>query len=381
MRIVLSFNFSETYNRCGAQDWGINYLMGLLHLGHDVYLIEEVHDKHCFDSGFEPVSFQDWMGRHHFERLTSTLGLWHQSCLIYNGGQATHGLSFADAITVAESADLLLNFAGRLKAPEILERIPCRAYVDRNPGTEQVYNAVYGIDYGFDRHHYFFTHGLNVGAAECAIPTCGRTWHPTMVPVVLSLWPFVDSPGQQFNTVTGWGGRETFDLAGQYSGEKGDEWSRFVGLPQRTSQQLGLALDFNPRYEDDLSCLRNNGWHLTDARQFRSAADYRAYIVNSKAEFTVVHTPFAKYKIAASVDRLTRYTASGRPVLCQSMGLESHIPIGDGVLTFSTIEEAVDGIDRINSDYPTHCRAARAIAEDYFDSDKVLSRMLRTMGF
>src|SRR5262249_10926986 len=155
-------------------------------------------------------------GTNHFERLTRSLGLWPRACLIYNGGQATHGMPFAEAVEIARNTDLLLNFAGRLKAAEILERIPCRAYVDRNPGTEQVYNAVYGIDYGFDRHHYFFTHGLNVGDTRCDIPTCGRTWHGTMVPVVLDLWPYVNGGGKQFTTITGWGGRETFDLNGKY---------------------------------------------------------------------------------------------------------------------------------------------------------------------
>jgi hypothetical protein len=37
-------------------------------------------------------------------------------------------------------------------------------------------------------------------------------------------------------------------------------------------------------------------------------------------------------------------------------------------------------IDEINRDYTTHCRTARRIAEEYFDSDRVLTRMLQEIG-
>jgi hypothetical protein len=49
-------------------------------------------------------------------------------------------------------------------------------------------------------------------------------------------------------------------------------------------------------------------------------------------------------------------------------------------LTFSTLEEAVAGVEAINRDYPRHARAAREIAAEYFDSDKVLTRMLADLG-
>lgn len=381
MKIILSFNFSETCNRFGAQDWGINYVVGLSRLGHEVYLIEEVRSENCYDSNYKPVGFKQWAGKRHFEQIAKSLGLWRRSCLIYNGGEATHGMSLAGAIAVAKRTDLLVNFSGRLKTPEILEPIPCRAYIDRNVGTEQVYNAVYGIDYGFDNHHHFFTYGLNLGTKKCEIPTCGRKWIPMMIPVVLDLWPRANGSGERFTTITGWGGRETFDLKGKYSGEKVDEWKKFITLPKKTSQELEIALDCDPRYRRDFALLKKNGWNLRDTKQFRSVKDYRRYIANSKAEFTTAHAPFVQFRLGWCGDRMTRYAASGKPVLVQSTGIEDHIPTGKGFLTFTTMEEAVDAIEAINKDYPSQCRAARSIAEEYFDSDKVLSKMLRNMGF
>jgi hypothetical protein len=38
--------------------------------------------------------------------------------------------------------------------------------------------------------------------------------------------------------------------------------------------------------------------------------------------------------------------------------------------------EATDAIERLASDLGRHARAARAIAEEYFDSDKVLNRLI-----
>jgi hypothetical protein len=65
----------------------------------------------------------------------------------------------------------------------------------------------------------------------------------------------------------------------------------------------------------------------------------------------------------------------------QSTGFEDHLPAGKGLLAFKSMEEAVSGIEAINGNYLDHCRAARAIAEEYLDSDRVLSNMLRQMGF
>jgi len=49
-------------------------------------------------------------------------------------------------------------------------------------------------------------------------------------------------------------------------------------------------------------------------------------------------------------------------------------------LTFSTAEEARAALDAINCDYLTHARAAREIAQEYFDSTKVLAKMLLDVG-
>jgi hypothetical protein len=68
--------------------------------------------------------------------------------------------------------------------------------------------------------------------------------------------------------------------------------------------------------------------------------------------------------------------ASGRPALVQDTGWTTHLPSGEGLLSFSTIDEAVAGIDRINTDYARHAGCALDVARQHFDARLVLSRLL-----
>jgi len=72
--------------------------------------------------------------------------------------------------------------------------------------------------------------------------------------------------------------------------------------------------------------------------------------------------------------------ASGKPALVQDTGFGRRYPASCGLVAFRTLEEAVRGADRIARDYEAHSRAARAIAEEFFDSDKVLTELLRNVG-
>jgi hypothetical protein len=79
-------------------------------------------------------------------------------------------------------------------------------------------------------------------------------------------------------------------------------------------------------------------------------------------------------------DRSTCYLASGRPVVAQETGFSRFLPTGAGLISFATLDEALAGIEEINSDYERHARAARVIAEEHLDSDKVLTRLLQQVG-
>lgn len=272
MKIIVSRDLSHTHygSHIGGRDHAMAYVLGLQRLGHEVYLMEDVDTQRCYDSNYNLVSFEEWEGRYRFEKWTKSYGIWPRSCLIHSYGQATHGMSFSDAVQVAKTSDLLINIQGRLKTPDIVENARCRAYIDINPAKTQVYHAEYGIDRGFDQHDYFFTVGLNIGTPKCDIPTCGLTWRGILPPVVLSIWPAQPDKYERFTTISGWAGKETFDFKGRFSGEKSDQWHKFIELPKKTSQELEIALRIHPAYDAEIKLFQENGWILSDPTKFRS---------------------------------------------------------------------------------------------------------------
>lgn len=382
MKIICRTTSYRHSNRPGYREGLMAYILGLERLGHEVYLIEEVDSRRCFDSQYKPVPFDQWEGKAAFESWMKRFGIWSRSCLLYNSGEATHGMSWAEVVRVAKSADLLLALGGQLKITEILGGIPCRAYFDGDPGITQVYHAEHGIDHGFDDYHCFFTVGLNIGTPRCDIPTCGLSWLGVLPLVVLPMWPAsIDDRCERFTTISSWAGRQSFIWKEKYSGQKTDNWAKFIELPKMTTQQLEVALDIEPAHAADKAAFRENGWLLRDPRKLRTLEELRHYYASSRAEFSVAHSGFVEFNTAWFSERSVRYLALGKPVLVQSTGIEDHLPTGEGLLTFATLDEAVAGIEAINADYMTHARTARALAEEHFDSDKVLSKMLQQMGF
>ncbi|MEX2047665.1 MAG: hypothetical protein WEE03_10915, partial [Chloroflexota bacterium] len=70
------------------------------------------------------------------------------------------------------------------------------------------------------------------------------------------------------------------------------------------------------------------------------------------------------------------YLAAGRPALVQDTGWSDHLPSGMGLLAFSTAEEAIEGLARIECDYAVHAARASEIARECFDAARVLPPFL-----
>jgi len=109
----------------------------------------------------------------------------------------------------------------------------------------------------------------------------------------------------------------------------------------------------------------------------RTLWEYRDFIYHSKAEFGVAKHTYVSTHSGWFSDRTECYLASSRPALVQDTGWTAHLPSGDGLLSFSSFDEALAGIDRINSDYDRHARRALEVAREHFDADRVLPRLLQ----
>jgi hypothetical protein len=110
-----------------------------------------------------------------------------------------------------------------------------------------------------------------------------------------------------------------------------------------------------------------------------AAADlnmYQQYIGNSGAEIMIAKNMYVESRSGWFSDRSICYLASGKPVLMQDTGLSRHYPTDEGIVAFRDLDEAAAGVEEISRNFSSHSKAAREIAEEYFDSDKVLKDLL-----
>jgi hypothetical protein len=264
-----------------------------------------------------------------------------------------------------------------------LDRVDRRVYVDLDPGFTQFWQEQ-GIAPGrLESHDFHFTVGANIGAADCPIPTNGLRWRPMPPPIVLEEWPVAPSEGPaRFTTIGSW--RGSFGpvyVVDRAYGQKVHEHRKFIKLPRLVNHAFEMALDIHPADRADVELLEQHGWRLTDPKSAAGDPDrFRSYVQRSGAEFSVAQQMYVATNSGWFSDRTVRYLASGKPALVQDTGFSRSLPTGDGLLAFSNLAEAVEGVEAIARNYDRHCIAARRLAETYFDSDRVLREFLETVG-
>ena len=147
--------------------------------------------------------------------------------------------------------------------------------------------------------------------------------------------------------------------------------TKVIDLPGRVGRRFRLAVN-GPH---DL--LRAHGWDTVDAMAVsRTAASYRDFVRGSYAEFGVAKHTYVRTRSGWFSDRTQCYLAAGRPAVVQDTGWSSHLPSGEGLLAFETVDQAAESIARVDADYPRHARRAREIAAAHFDARVVLPSLL-----
>jgi hypothetical protein len=282
----------------------------------------------------------------------------------------------------AEDASLLINIGGHLTVESLRRGPRVSVYIDDDPGYTQLWNVSGLMGDRLTGHDFHFTFGANVGRPGCDLPTGNIEWRPLRPPVLLDDWPVVDGARDRFTTVASWrGAYGRVEAQGRLYGQKAHEFRRFIEIPTRLSQTFEIALDIGPSDAGDANLLRDNGWRLVDPLAVAASPDdFRQYIQESGAEFSVAQGIYVETACGWFSDRTTRYLASGKPALVQDTGFSGSIPVGEGLIAFSTLDDAIAGAKSIMRDYDTHATAARALALEYFDSDKVLGHLLEEVG-
>ena len=152
---------------------------------------------------------------------------------------------------------------------------------------------------------------------------------------------------------------------------------QLLNLPRLTKERFTLALSIHPAEKKDLEALSANGWELLDPRKVAgSPTRYQEFIQSSKAEFGIAKSGYVLSRCGWFSDRSACYLASGRPVIAQETGFSSYLPTGRGLFSFKSTGDVLEAIDEINGSYEQQSRQARLIAEEFFDSRKVLGCLL-----
>jgi hypothetical protein len=363
----------------GGASWAmLQYVLGLARLGHEVVFVEPVERTVLQPAGTSLAESRSaaYARRH----LVPLLGS-DRFALLLAGTRETLGVSYAELEEYARRADVLINISGMLADDRLLDAVPLRLFLDLDPGFTQVWHET-GEGKSFDAHTHFATIGRAIGKDGCPVPTCGRTWIPTLPPVVLERWPPAGRPVRDaFTTVGHWRSYGSIEHNGLAYGQRAHSFRGLIELPGRTAANLELALAIHPDELRDLEALAANGWKLVDPdRAAGTPARYREFIRASKGELSVAKSGYVTPRSGWFSDRSACYLASGRPVVAQETGFCEYLPTGEGLLAFESVDEAAAALATVEEDWELHGGAARALAEEHLDSDRVLSGLLRRVG-
>lgn len=388
----------------GGMTWHyLQYLIGLDRLGYDAYYFEDSGEvPYTLDGG---PSGNDWVAPDCSENVAylhavlDRYGLAHRWAYRYPPDDAWFGLSETKRNEVLRSADLLINVSGSLEFPERYRSVRKLAYIDTDPVVTQI-KCLTGTSTfvsRVDAHDVHFSFGESFSQR---VPRTGHAWHATRQPIVMTEWQPMEPVRESYSTVMSWTSYAPLEYAGHVYGQKDLEFQRFVELPEliapvrlevamartqhrnwqtqldrlppRSARLMKERADWDPQ-----TLLRHTGWSVVDAHEQCGDFDsYRNYIQTSKGEWGVAKNAYVEGRPGWFSERSACYLASARPVIVQDTGFSDVLPVGEGLMSFNTLSEAAEAVREVESAYPRHSRAARAIAEEYFDSASVLRSLV-----
>jgi hypothetical protein len=367
--------------RCpiGGMAWHhVQYLIGLKLLGHEVIFIEDSDDVpwSCYNpisgnTGIDPTQGLEFL---HLILQRCGLSAWayHDSHMNKWLGPCANSI-----LQDCKDADLYLDLSLANPVRPWTSEIKRRAGI----GTDPVFNHVRNLtDPEYRRrcaqHDVLFTFAENINEQISNIPNDGFRWEATRQPIVLSCWPVTEvNSNAALTTVMQWDSYSRREWSGIEYGMKSDSFAPFLGLPAKVKTPLELALGSRnaPREQ-----LREHGWNIVDPISHTlDPWDFQNYVQGSLGEFSVAKHGYIVTNSGWFSERSANYLASGRPVITQDTGFSLFLPCGQGLLTFTTLDEAVNAIESVSALPREHGVAARAIASEYFASDRVLKDLIR----
>jgi hypothetical protein len=376
----------------GGVAWDyFHYVLGLDQLGHDVYYHEDTwvwpyHPLlgHPTDKPYYPVQ----VFRNFFKSYAPQLNdKWHYVLC----HEKHFGMTRERFREVAQSADIFLNVSGACFIPEELGPHCVTVFLDTDPGYNQIMLSekfawsqnVEGwckLVAGHDRH---MTYAENIHDPNCRIPRMNLDWRPTRCVVTLPQWSSVrDSPppvGAPMSTVMTWDWfRGQLVYKGIEYGPKAMEFQKFLQLPRKVSTPLTLLI--NGR-RAPVRKIKNAGWGILDGQELTlTPAGYQKVIADSAGEWSVAKNVYVATLSGWFSCRTACYLASGRPAVVEDTGWSKFVPPNAGLIAFSTMDEAVAGLNAVAAEPAGRSQAAYEIAREYLAPDRVLPAMIESIG-
>ena len=361
----------------GGMAWSdLHYLLGLRMLGHDVYFVEDSDDyASCYDPTSDSMTVDSSYGLRFASEVLGANGFGDRWAYFDAHRSEWRGPAASAVLGVCASADLLLDLGGVNPLRPWLARIPARALIDKDPVFTQVRHLTDpAARERAGGHTHFFSFGENIGRAS-STPQDGFPWQPTRHPIALSEWPPCP-PARMgaYTTVMQWDSYAAAVVDGVRYGMKSESFGPFLELPAHAPERFELAIGSTnaPRGQ-----LRSAGWTIrAPTLEAWKPLDYQQYIQASKGEFTVAKHGYVAARCGWFSERSAAYLASGRPVVTQDTGFGTWLTAGRGVIAFTSLAEAITALRTVEADYELHCREARVVAEEYFDSAVVLRSLV-----
>ena len=366
----------------------IHYIVGLQRLGHEVYYVEDT-SRIPYDPVQQTPTEDYTYAAGILARLASEFGFegrWAFSPR-YKSPAETAGLSRAFLNALYHEADALLNICGSHELNDDLLRSERIIYVESDPAVEQI-----KVDQGdrattefLQRHCARFTFGESIGRPEFPVPLHGVEWLPTRQPVVTDFWrpePGTPAADARFTSIANLatGGKKDIVWREQsYLWSKLPEFEKYRRTPDLAGEEFELATSFKDHALGER--FRASGWRIVSPDELSVDHHlYVDYIRASKGEFTVAKDQYVRLNTGWFSDRSACYLAAGRPVVTQETGFTRFYGGASGLLSFGTMDEAVEAIGSIRDNYAAHCQSALEIAREFFEAETVLRSLLARAG-
>jgi hypothetical protein len=250
--------------------------------------------------------------------------------------------------------DLRYDLPGRL-----FSAFRRKVLINIDPGLYE--QALAGGAYPYPKHDRLFTIGEKIGESAA-----NENWQHTPPCVFLDEWPYVmgkkDAP---WTTVAHWKAKRR-------------SFQPFMTIPSKVrNARFELALHLKAIEEPEQQLIESYGFKVHDAHKIiASPFDYRSFVQNSIGEFSCAKPGYVRSQTAWISDRTLSYLASGRPCVVEHTGSSKFLPTDSGLHRFSDLEGAVEAIETVMKNYESEARAARSLAEEFFDARKVCASLL-----